>query len=89
MAERRRFASQAEYYRHHRQVFLLAQELGCTPNQAEAEMRRIQQHERQRAAEQRREQLRLPMTPLPHLAGHPSTLALRFDDWDAPWMSRD
>lgn len=78
MAERRRFASQAEYYRHHRQVFLLAQELGCTPNQAEAEMRRIQQRERQRAAEQRRQAVPQIDTPRP-----------AFEQWDAQWMARD
>lgn len=84
MAERRRFASQAEYYRHHRQVFLLAQELGCTPNQAEAEMRRIQQRERQRAAEQRRQ---------PAINGKTGTViideAASFQRWDAQWMARD
>lgn len=78
MAERRRFASQAEYYRHHRQVFLLAQELRCTPNQAEAEMRRIQQRERQRAAEQRRQTV--PQIDAPRPA---------FERWDAQWMARD
>lgn len=78
MAERRRFASQAEYYRHHRQVFLLAQEMGCTPNQAEAEMRRIQQRERQRAAEQRRQTVPQIDTPRP-----------AFEQWDARWMARD
>lgn len=79
MAERRRFASQAEYYRHHRQVFLLAQELGCTPNQAEAEMRRIQQRERQRAAEQRRQAVPTSETPQ-----QPAFL-----NWNARWMGRD
>lgn len=83
MAERRRFASQAEYYRHHRQVFLLAQEMGCTPNAAEAEMRRIQQRERQRAAEQRRHGIN----------GKTGTMivdeAASFRRWDAPWMARD
>lgn len=76
MADRRRFASQAEYYRHHRQVFLLAQEMGCTPKEAEAEMRRIEQRERQRAAEQRRQPV--PQTSQPAFAA-----------WDAPWMARD
>lgn len=78
MADRRRFASQAEYYRHHRQVFLLAQELGCTPNEAEAEMRRIHQRERQRAAEQRRQPVPSVQTPQP-----------AFLDWGASWMARD
>lgn len=32
--------SLAEYYRAHRAAFVLAQELGCTPNEAKAELDR-------------------------------------------------
>lgn len=35
-----RFASEAERLRHHRLCFNLAQELNCTPNEAEAELRK-------------------------------------------------
>ena len=38
---------------------------------------------------QERRQLRLPMAPLPHLAGHPTTLTPAFERWDARWMQRD
>lgn len=47
--------SLAEHYRHHRQAFLLALELGCTPKEAEAEMKRREARERARAAEARLE----------------------------------
>lgn len=77
MTDRRRFASDAAYYRHHRKVFLLALELGCTPIDAETEMRRIEQHERQRAAADRR--ARVISTPLLRPA----------DNWSASWMMRD
>lgn len=44
-----RFASEAERLRAHRQAFLLAQELGCTPRDAEKEIARIAARERHRA----------------------------------------
>lgn len=44
-----RFASQAEYYRHHRQCFELALELKVTPREAELELER--RAVRQRCAE--------------------------------------
>lgn len=47
--------SLAEQYRRHRQAFLLAQELGCTPREAEVEMKRREARERARAAEARLE----------------------------------
>lgn len=75
---RRRFASEAEYYRHHRKVFLLALELGVTPAEAEAQMRRMEQRERLRAAAQRRCPAPAAETPQP-----------AFTAWDAPWMARD
>ncbi len=78
MTDRRRFASDAEYYRHHRKVFLLALELGCTPVKAEAKMREIARRERQRAAEARR----APSNTFP---AQPRS----FQDWDAPYMMRN
>lgn len=36
----RRFASRADYYRHHKACFDLAQEMGVTPREAELELER-------------------------------------------------
>lgn len=77
--------SLAEKYRAHRQAFLLALELGCTPKEAEAEIRRIAEREKLRALRDRREALRVRMNgPLPRaIAGaepEPKT---------EPWMMRD
>ena len=36
----RRFATRAEYWRHHRRCFALALELGVTPREAELELER-------------------------------------------------
>lgn len=77
--DRRSFPSDAEYYRHHRRCFELAQELGCTPADAEKELRRIEAREKDRAAADR---LAAKMNaPLPQ--------PIRFEQWDAPWMGRD
>lgn len=53
MMRRADFASEAEYYRAHREAFLLAQELGCTPKEAEDELRRRQAFARDREATRR------------------------------------
>lgn len=45
--------SLAQHYRAHRQAFLLALELGCTPREAEAEMRRREAREKWRAGQDR------------------------------------
>lgn len=77
------FASDAEYYRAHRQVFLLAQELGVTPAEAERRMKAEQARMRDLAARNRLEQrVNAPLRPgMPELSNRP--------DWDAPWMLQE
>lgn len=81
-----RFASKAEYYRHHRKVMELAIELGVTPIEAEARMKAVEARERHRAKLARRG-LRSALPPL-SLSGE-QVPAQRFDDFDAHWMMRD
>ena len=79
-------ASLAEHYRHHRKVFLLALEMGVTPREAEAEMRRIEARERARAAADRlAEKMNAP------LRGRVGTVIVdEFAGFDRePWMMRD
>ena len=81
-----RFASKADYYRHHRKVMELALELGVTPLEAERRMKEVEERERHRAR-MARKGLRSDLPPL----------SLRPDDqqpndfrrWDASWMARD
>ncbi len=54
------FNSDAEYYRAHRHVFLLAQELGCTPIEAERELKR---RERQACAARLKAKIEAPLVP--------------------------
>ena len=73
-----RFASEADRLRAHREAFLLALELGCTPREAEAELRRRAARDRDAQASAR---LAAKMAaPLP---------ALRRPPADEPWMMRD
>ena len=81
-----RFASKAEYYRHHRKVFLLALELGVTPADAESRMREVEERERHRAR-MARSGLRSALPPLSLTGDQPT--APRFDDFDARWMMRN
>lgn len=81
-----KFASKAEYYRHHRKVMELAMELGVTPIEAEARMKAVQVREEHRA-KMARAGLRSALPPL-SLTGE----ALRepsFTDFDARWMMRN
>lgn len=81
-----RFASKAEYYRHHRKVMELALELGVTPIEAEARMKAVEERERHRARMARRG-LR---SALPPLSLRPEEQpAPTFDDFDARWMMRN
>ncbi len=81
-----RFASHAEYYRHHRKVMELALELGITPIEAEARMKAVAERERHRARTARRG-LR---SALPPLSLRPEEQpAPTFDDFDARWMMRN
>lgn len=72
--------SQAEKWRAHRKAFELALELGCTPREAEAEMRRIEARERDRAASDRLAQ---------KMAGASEPQTLPAERRDEPWMMRD
>lgn len=81
-----RFASHAEYCRHHRKVMLLAMELGVTPKDAERRMKEVEERERHRAR-MARKGLRSAIPPLslkPEQQPAPG-----FDDFDAKWMMRD
>jgi hypothetical protein len=81
-----RFASKAEYYRHHRKVMELALELGVTPIEAEARMKVVQVREEHRAKMARRG-LRSALPPL-SLTGEQQREP-GFDDFDARWMMRN
>lgn len=81
--------SLAQRYRHHRKVFLLALEMGVTPREAEAEMRRIEAREKARAARDR-----LDAKVNAPLRGVMGTVIIDesavFEPRDpAPWMMRD
>lgn len=72
-------ASLADQYRAHREAFAYAMEHGCTPKEAERELRRLQAAERDREATAR---LEAKMSAAPCGSG----VSAR---WDAPWMLRD
>ncbi len=81
-----KFASHAEYCRHHRKVIELAMELRVTPIEAEARMKAVEARERHRAKMARRG-LRSALPPLSLATGQPR--APGFDDFEARWMMRD
>lgn len=81
-----RFASKAEYYRHHRKVMELALELGVTPIEAEARMKAVEAREAHRAKMARRG-LKSDLPPL-SLTSEPPRKP-QFDDFDARWMMRN
>lgn len=81
-----RFASHAEYCRHHRQVMELALELGVTPIEAEARMKAVEAREKHRAKMARRG-LRSALPSLSLRTGQPPQPG--FEDFEAPWMMRD
>lgn len=78
-----KYASLAEQYRAHREAFLLAQELGCTPREAEQLLRDRARARRRacgtRAPEQQSDSDFEPMDGAPE----------DFREWDARWMMRD
>lgn len=82
-----RFATKAEYYRHHRKVMELALELRVTPKEAEARMMAVQAREEHRAKIARRGRMVSALPPL-SLTGEPVQQP-RFEDFDAPWMQRN
>lgn len=82
---RRAGESLADYCRRHRQVMLLALELGVTPREAEAEIARIVEREKLRALRDRRARLHLRMNgplPRPICGAEPESRT-------EPWMMRD
>lgn len=81
-----RFASKAEYFRHHRKVMELALELGVTPKEAEAKMIAVQQREEHRA-KMARVGVRSPLPPLSLRPEQPA--APTFEDFEASWMMRN
>lgn len=74
-----RYASEAERLRAHREAFNLALELGITPREAEAELRR-----RRAIAHDRESTARLQAKMC--AASQPSRISA---SWDAPWMMRN
>lgn len=81
-----RFASHADYCRHHRKVMELAMELRVTPIEAERRMKEVEERERHRARMARKGL----QSALPPLSLKPEQQpAPRFDDFDARWMMRD
>lgn len=80
-----RFASKAEYYRHHRKMMELALELGVTPIEAEARMKAVEAREAHRA-KMARAGLRSALPPLSLTGDQPQPVT--FDQFDAPWMMR-
>lgn len=82
MAEPRDLAA---YYRAHREAFCLAQELGCTPREAERILR-------QRARARRAACGRVAADPAgdePISEANEGLPVGDFADWSAPWMMRD
>lgn len=78
-----RYASLAERYRAHREAFLLAQELGCTPREAEQLLR-------DRARARRRACGTLaPAKPADSDFEPMDSAPSDFRDWGTPWMMRD
>lgn len=81
-----RFASQAEYYRHHRRCMTLALELRCTPAEAELELEKRAVAERFRETHERwlaaqwRPRRTAPGTVAPDAGAEPR---------NEPWMMRD
>lgn len=89
-----KFASHAEYCRHHRKVMILAMELGVTPKEAEARMKAVEAREKHRAKVARRGRMVSALPPL-SLTGKPLGIdrdptPVRLNELpDARWMMRD
>lgn len=77
-----RFASQAEYYRHHREVLQRAMARGVTPATIERELAEARARDRRCDAQLRRER-RAAIAQ----ESHPE--ARSYSDWDAPYMMRN
>lgn len=82
-----KFASYAEYCRHHRKVMELAMELRVTPKEAEARMKAVEAREKHRAKVARRGRMVSALPPLQLIPEQPA--APSFLDPEARWMMRD
>lgn len=78
-----RYASLAEQYRAHREAFALAQELGCTPREAE-QLLRDRARARRRACG-----TRAPEAPADTDFEPMDRNPADYRDWSASWMMRD
>ena len=80
--------SLAEHYREHREAFLLALELGCTPRKAKTILRDRARARRRacgtllRQAQDERSNGDFNFEPMDHAPAD-------FSEWRAPWMMRD
>lgn len=80
-----RYASEAERLRAHREAFTLALQLGCTPREAERELRRRKRKRMDACG------TRAPAEQ-PETESTEDLTALQLDDyraWGSPWMMRD
>lgn len=77
-----RYASEAERLRAHREAFTLALELGCTPREAEAELRRRKTRRRATCGTRVPEPAPAATDAVPHPAPG-------FGEWGTRWMMRD
>ena len=82
-------ASLAEYYREHREAFLLALELGCTPRKAKTILR-DRARARRRACGTRAPEPALRQAQGERMEIEPMDRApADFSEWRASWMMRD
>lgn len=77
-------SSIADHYRAHREVFSLAQQLGCTPREAQAELARRDAHARWEDASGRlRAKMEMPLRVRASAPAESATVRAE------PWMMRD
>jgi hypothetical protein len=94
----RGYASLADYYRAHNEAMKLAMATGCTPKEAERELRRQAREKRARCGTPARwpGQAADTAAPPPLARGERSPSPSQVDgedrgfrEWDSPWMMRD
>lgn len=82
--------SQAEKWRRHREAFTLALELGCTPREAEAKIREIEERAAARAALARIHAAQALLEARQRARQAPADFLGAESDRDRePWMMRD
>lgn len=82
--------SQAEKWRRHREAFALALELGCTPREAEAKIREIEERAAARAALARIHAAQALLEARQRARQAPANFLGAESDRDPePWMMRD